>query len=108
MTPRAIGDFELSVLLVVARLAGGAYGLRIRKELSALQRRDLSVGAIYTTLQRLEEKGLIESWTTEPLPVRGGRSRREYRVTTPGKRALNDARKLATRLWQLDLRPSSP
>ena len=92
-------ELELSVLLCVARLGDDAYGLRVRNEVSALCRHDYAVGAIYTTLQRLEEKGLVESWMTDPLPVRGGRSRRQYRVTAAGQLALNTARTLATRLW---------
>jgi PadR family transcriptional regulator PadR len=99
----APGDFELMVLMSVAKIGDGAYGVRIRKDVSAVRGREVSVGALYTTLQRLEDKKLVESWTTEPLPVRGGRSRREYRVTGDGRRAIRDARRLASRLWQLDL-----
>jgi DNA-binding PadR family transcriptional regulator len=106
MTVPSLGDFELSVLATIARLGDGAYGLRIRKEVSALRRHDYSVGAVYTALQRLEEKRVIASQTTAPLPVRGGRSRREYHVTATGKRALRDAKQLAARLWAFDPGPS--
>ena len=92
-------EFELAVLLAVARRGDEAYGLLIRRDVSAICRHDYAVGAIYTTLQRLEDKGLVESWMTEPLPVRGGRSRRQYRVTTAGRRAIHEARTLAARLW---------
>jgi PadR family transcriptional regulator PadR len=103
----APGDFELMVLMSVAKIGDGAYGVRIRKDVSAVRGREVSVGALYTTLQRLEDKKLVESWATDPLPIRGGRSRREYRVTGDGRRAIRDARRLASRLWQLDLGPQS-
>jgi DNA-binding PadR family transcriptional regulator len=102
MAPLSLGEFELAVLLAVVRLGDGAYGLGIRREVSALRARDYSVGAVYTTLQRLEEKGVVSSRTSAPIAVRGGRSRREYRVTATGKRALRDARRLAARLWSLN------
>jgi len=107
MTTPSLGEFELAVLLAVVRLGEGAYGLGIRREVCVLRRRDYSVGAVYTTLQRLEEKGVVSSRTSAPLAVRGGRSRREYRVTAVGRRALRDARRLAARLWSLNL-GSSP
>lgn len=59
----------------------------------------MSVGAIYTTLARLEDKGLVESRTTDPLPVRGGRSRREYRLTSAAREVLTAERGRAERRW---------
>jgi PadR family transcriptional regulator PadR len=99
MTRSLPGEFELIVLLSVVRLGDEAYGLRIREDVSDVRRRDYSGGAIYSTLQRLEEKGLVESWMTEPVPVRGGRSRRVYRATTAGRTAMRQARSAASRLW---------
>jgi PadR family transcriptional regulator PadR len=99
MPVTGVGDFELVVLLSVSQLGEDAYGLRIQRDVSALRQREYAVGAIYTTLQRLEDKQLVESWMTDPLPVRGGRSRRQYRLTTAGLKALRDARRMATRLW---------
>ena len=98
MTP-TIGTLELTILLAVGRLGDDAYGLAIRRDVSERTRRDHSVGAVYTTLQRLEDKGLVSSRTTEPLPVRGGRSRRQFRVTAAGQRAIRDARRLAASVW---------
>ena len=72
-----LGKLELAVLMAVARLGDEAYGLGIRHDVSVQRKHDYSVGAIYTTLGQLERKGLVKSWTTEPLPVRGGRSRRQ-------------------------------
>jgi DNA-binding PadR family transcriptional regulator len=63
---------ELDVLVAVARHDGSAYGLLVRQVVSAARGQELSVGAAYTTLSRLEAKGLLTSHTTEPLPVRGG------------------------------------
>jgi len=102
-TTPGLGKLELAVLMSTARLGDEAYGLRIRREVSALHQHDCSVGAIYTTLSRLEAKGLVDSWMTDPLPVRGGRSRRQYRITSLGESAVREAAKLAARLWDYDL-----
>jgi DNA-binding PadR family transcriptional regulator len=95
----SLGTIELSTLLAVARLGEGAYGLAVRQDLSARAGRDYSVGAIYTTLQRLEDKGLLSSRASEPLPVRGGRSRRHFRVTGAGARAIRDAERHSASMW---------
>jgi PadR family transcriptional regulator, regulatory protein PadR len=95
----SLGALELTVLLAVARLGEDAYGLAVRRDVSARTRRDYSVGAIYTTLQRLEDKGFLTSRTTEPLPVRGGRARRQFRVTAAGRRALREAERVAASVW---------
>lgn len=94
-----LGALELTVLLSVARLGDDAYGLAIRRDVSSRTQRDYSVGAVYTTLQRLEDKSLVSSRTTAPLPIRGGRSRRQFKVTAAGHRALRDARRVATSVW---------
>lgn len=99
MAPPSIGTLELSVLLAVARLGDDAYGLAIRRDLAARTGRDHSVGAVYTTLQRLEDKGLLASRATEPLPVRGGRSRRLFALTGAGARAIRDAERHAASIW---------
>ena len=103
MDAPSLGEFELMVLLAVGRLGDESYGLRIQRDVSVTRRRECAVGAIYTTLQRLEVKGLVVSSMTDPLPIRGGRSRRQYQLTSAGKRALRAARASATRLWSLDL-----
>ena len=96
-----LGKLELAVLMAVARLGDDAYGLGIRHEVSLRRKHDYSVGAIYTTLGHLERKGLVKSWTTEPLAVRGGRSRRQYEVSAHGQRVLREARQLAAQLQDL-------
>ena len=97
------GKLELAVLVAVVELGDeDAYGLSVRREVSETRGHDYSVGAIYTTLSWLEEKGFLESWTTEPRPERGGRSRRQYRVTAAGSAALRESARTAARLWNLD------
>ncbi len=95
-----IGELELAVLLCVARNGDDAYGAVIRRDLSARAHRDYAVGAIYVTLQRLEEKGLVTSEMSEPTAVRGGRAKRVYLVTAAGSKALRNARELASALWK--------
>jgi PadR family transcriptional regulator PadR len=95
----SLGMLELTTLLSVARLGDEAYGLAVRQDLSERAGRDYSVGAIYTTLQRLEDKGLLASRASEPLPVRGGRSRRHFRITGAGARAIRDAERHAASMW---------
>jgi DNA-binding PadR family transcriptional regulator len=99
MATPTLGTLELSALLAVSRLGDDAYGLAVRHDLSERAGRDYSVGAIYTTLQRLEDKGLLASRASEPLPVRGGRSRRHFRLTGAGAKAIRDAERHATSMW---------
>lgn len=102
MKKHRFGGLELTVLNAVARLGDEAYGLGVRRDVSELLGHDYSVGAIYTTLARLEEQGLLRSSTTAPLPVRGGRSRRHFRVSPAGRKALRDAERLAVRMLELN------
>jgi DNA-binding PadR family transcriptional regulator len=95
---------ETSVLLAVARLGDEAYGAAVRREVAERRGRTYAVGAIHTTLQRLEDKGLLVSTMGEPLPVRGGRARRYYRLTSGGREALEQAHAHARRLWGLPAR----
>lgn len=96
---RALGGLELDVLLAVAGNDGEAHGLLVRAAVSEARGREISVGATYTTLTRLEAKGLLASRTTDPLPVRGGRSRKEYRLTAAAHEALAAERDRAARRW---------
>jgi PadR family transcriptional regulator PadR len=99
MSPASLGEFELAVLVSLTAI-DDAYGASIRREVSRRLERDCTVGAVYTTLQRLEDKALVASWTSEPTPVRGGRSRRCYRITPAGNRALRAAGRERDRLWR--------
>jgi DNA-binding PadR family transcriptional regulator len=84
----ALGDFEQLVLMGVLRLATEAYGAAIRREIHARSGRDVSINAVYTTLERLEGKGLLRSWVGEPTAQRGGRARKFYALRPAGEAAL--------------------
>ena len=86
-----LGDFEQLVLLGVLRLGDDAYGGSIRQEIHARSGRDVSINAVYTTLDRLETKGLLRSWTGDTTPQRGGRRRKFYALRAPGMAALRKA-----------------
>ena len=94
-----LGEFELVVMSTVARLRGDAYGMRIRLEIEEATGRDVSIGAVYATLNRLEDKGLVASETGEPSPERGGRAKRYFRLEPQGERALSRSREMFGRLW---------
>jgi PadR family transcriptional regulator, regulatory protein PadR len=88
-----LGDFEQLVLLGVARLElhESAYGAAIRQEIHARSGRDVSINAVYTTLDRLENKGFLKSWVGEPTPQRRGRRRKFYALRPAGVAALRQA-----------------
>ena len=83
-----LGEFEQVVLLAILRLGDEAYGLTIRTEISECTGRDPSPGALYTTLDRLEEKGLLASRFGDPTPQRGGRAKRYFTVNATGVKTL--------------------
>ena len=87
----ALGDFEQLVLLGVLRLDDGAYGAAIRREIHERSGRDVSINAVYTTLDRLESKGLLKSWVGEPTAERGGRRKKFYALRPAGVSALRHA-----------------
>ena len=81
-----LGEFEYLMLTAVARLGEGAYGVTIRQEIEDATGRPCSLGALYTTLDRLEAKGLVRTWMGDSTPQRGGRPKRMVRVTGEGVR----------------------
>lgn len=85
-----LGEFEYLILSAATRLREDAYGAAIRKEIEDATRHRCSIGALYTTLDRLETKGLIKTWMGDPTPQRGGRPKRMVRVTANGIRAASD------------------
>jgi PadR family transcriptional regulator PadR len=87
----SLGSFEQLVLFSVLRLGDGAYGVAIRDTLEEKTGRPVSSGAIYTALNRLEERGMVSSWLGEPTPGRAGRPPKYYRVEPAGARALLDS-----------------
>ena len=84
-----LGEFEHIVVLAVMRLGDQAYGVTVRQEIAARIGRDVSVGAVYATLDRLEAKGYVNSRLGEPTAERGGRSKRFFCVTAKGVSAVN-------------------
>ncbi len=95
-----LGEFEQLVLLATMRLGDGAYAVPVREEIARRAGRKVARGALYTALERLEAKGLLRSRMSEPLPERGGRSRRYFQLTAPGLAAVRDARAALLGLWQ--------
>lgn len=93
MTDSSLGEFEQVVLLAILRLGEEAYGVTIREEIAAKTGRDPSPGALYTTLARLEEKGMIRSRMGEPTPDRGGRAKRFVKLTAAGLHAVARAQR---------------
>jgi PadR family transcriptional regulator, regulatory protein PadR len=93
-----LGSLEHIVLLAVMRLGEEAYGMTVRREIESTIGRDLSVGAVYATLVRLESKGYVKSLEGEPTAERGGRAKRYFRVTVDGQAALRDAHETITKM----------
>lgn len=101
MSQRAfLGEFEQVVLAAVLRLGDGAYGAAIVSEIEVRTGRGVRSGALYVTLDRLERKGLIETWLRDPTPERGGRPKRYVRVTRTGLEAMREAREALLSLWR--------
>lgn len=84
-----LGEFEMCVLLAVAQLGDEAYGVRVRQRIEDRTGRQVAIGAVYATLARLEEKGLVRFLLGQPQPVPGGRARKHFRLTPAGTRALS-------------------
>jgi PadR family transcriptional regulator PadR len=87
-----LGEFEKLMLLAVMRLGDEAYGAAIIEELQERTGRDVSPGAVYVALRRLEDKGMLKSKVGDPTPARGGRAKRYYDVRRDGIVALKEAR----------------
>ena len=105
--PKArLGELELLVMLALMHLADDAYGISIRQEIERRSGHDVAIGAVYATLARLEEKRFVSPWLSDPLPIRGGRARKHWKLTPLGERALkNAATSLAGMLEGLGLTP---
>jgi DNA-binding PadR family transcriptional regulator len=94
-----LGTFEQAVLLAILRLDADAYGRAVLHQAQELLQRNVSAGSVYTTLDRLEARGLVSSRLAEGTPVRGGRARRYYTVAGKGIEALSDAHSALTTIW---------
>jgi DNA-binding PadR family transcriptional regulator len=102
-----LGEFEYLLITAAAGLADNAYGAAIREEIEATSGRKCSVGALYTTIDRLETKGLLKTWMGDATPQRGGRAKRMVRVTPNGLKAAKDFYDAVTRVsrrasWVVD------
>ena len=100
MTPQpSIGQFEQLVMTAILKCGRNAYGVPIHTTVEALSGgKTVSLGAVYATLDRLEDKSLISSWLADPTPERGGRSKRHYRLESNGERALRESALTARRI----------
>jgi len=98
--PESIGQFEQIILTAILSLRDEAYGVTIHKKAVQLATpKNGALGAVYVTLDRLEDKGFVSSWVSEPTPERGGRAKRFYRLEALGERALEESAATAKRVW---------
>ena len=95
-----LGGFELLVLLAVIQLGDDAYGVPIAEAIERSSGRDVAIGSIYITLDRLAAKGLVSSRLGEPTPERGGRAKTYFRATLKGVREARRAQRTMTALWR--------
>ena len=94
-----LGGFELLVLLALMRLGEDAYGVPISEAIEESSGREVAIGSVYITLERLEQKGLVSSRLGEPTAERGGRAKTYFRVTANGLRAVRQAQRTLVNLW---------
>jgi PadR family transcriptional regulator PadR len=104
-----LGEFEHIIVLALLRLEDRAYGVTVRQEIEFRTNREVSIGAVYATLNRLETKGYVKSRRGDPTPERGGRSKRFFRVTAKGVAAVNRTQRALQSMTEgLDLIWSHP
>ncbi|WP_420583239.1 PadR family transcriptional regulator [Reichenbachiella sp.] len=94
-----LGEFEELVLLTIANLGEEAYGLALIRDINERAKRNLSMGAMHSTLTRLEEKGFVTSYLGEPTKARGGRKKRYFELTSLAKSSLTEMKSLRDQLW---------
>ena len=95
-----LGEFELMVMLVLIRLGEDAYGVPISREIEEASGREVAIGSVYATLERLEQKGFVSSSLGEPTAERGGRAKRYFHVTKRGLREVRKTRQALISLWR--------
>jgi PadR family transcriptional regulator PadR len=93
------GEWELMVILAVMRLGEDAYGVPICREIEEQTGREVAVGSVYATLERLQEKGFVSSELGEPTAERGGRAKRFFRITVTGVREVRKTQRALMNLW---------
>jgi len=96
-----LGEFEELVLLTIASLGHDAYGVSIKQDIETRCNRSISIGALHSTITRLEEKGFLKSWLGGATQERGGRSKRYYEITQAGKKAVTETKSMRDELWTL-------
>jgi PadR family transcriptional regulator PadR len=98
----SLGQFEQLLLTAILTLRDDAYGVSIHSKAAELaQPKDVSLGAVYVTLDRLEDKGLVSSRLSDPTPERGGRAKRCYQLEALGERTLQESAVTAKRIWDV-------
>lgn len=108
MAKKSLAEFELLVMLALARLDADASGAAIRHEIEENSGREVAVGALYATLSRLGDKGLVSFSISNPRPTRGGRSRKCFRLTQAGRDAVHESASMLQRMMRgIDLAPES-
>jgi PadR family transcriptional regulator, regulatory protein PadR len=95
-----LGGFELMVMLALMRLGEDAYGVPISREIEERSGREVALGSVYATLERLEEKGFATSRFGDSTPERGGRAKRYFHITEKGLREVGEAQRTLRKLWQ--------
>ena len=95
-----LGGFELLVLLALMRLGEDAYGVPISEAIEESSGREVAIGSVYITLERLEQKGLVSSRLGEPTAERGGRAKTYFKVTAKGLREVRNAQRTLVNLWK--------
>jgi PadR family transcriptional regulator, regulatory protein PadR len=95
-----LGELELMILLAVVHLGDEAYGVPISRELERQRGREVAVGSVYASLERMEAKGLVTSSLGDPTPERGGKARRYFRITDAGLRQVAATRRVLEKMWR--------
>jgi len=95
-----MSSFELMVMLVLIRLGDEAYGVPISREIERTSGREVPMGSVYATLERLETKGMVAAELGEPTVERGGRAKRYFKVTARGLREVRDTQRTLMQLWK--------
>lgn len=90
---------DVLVLIALARLGDEAYAVTIRQEIGEFARRKVSLAAVYASLERIEQRKVAEAWLSDPVPERGGRARRHYRLTVRGRELVRREREMALAMW---------
>jgi DNA-binding PadR family transcriptional regulator len=100
MTREALGEFEQLVLLAIVQLKDNVYGVPVADEIERRTGRTVSAAAVYVTLRRLEQKGLLSSTMSDPTPERGGKARRCVKLTRAGLDSLRASRQALDNMWK--------